>query len=172
MNTSTHEVWFAAEFFGRKAPVFEKTTDVTWWDGVKFFHKKEDAIAYAHLLAKENMKSLIRDNIEYENVFEGEGLDVFNWNRLVDRYSLKSSPYLLVDKYEVEGKVHNNFTTFIIEWEEEDGTALKSIVAKCFPSRKEALAYAKEINLREYVHAYSNGLYREEEIFIEEHDVI
>lgn len=54
-HSATHEVWFACEFHGGVVPVFSKNTDVTYWEGVKFFHNKEDAIKHAYGLALQNM---------------------------------------------------------------------------------------------------------------------
>jgi len=167
MNTATHEVWFACEFHGGVVPVFSPKTDVTYWEGVKFFHNKEDAIKHAHDLATQNMKSLIGDNLDYEDVFYGESLDVFNWNRLVKEYKLPC-PYLLMDKYEVVGDKYNEFTVLIIEWGEDNKNTLHTSVAGCFSTRKQAEEYVKtSFNLEEYVKANSKGEVEEIEFFFE-----
>lgn len=166
MNTNVHEVWFACEFHGGSIPVFSKNTDVTWWEGIKFFYNKEDAIKHAHDLATQNMKSLIGDNLDYEDVFYGEGLDVFNWNRLVKEYDLPA-PYLLMDKYEVVGDRYNEFTALIVEWEEDNKLALHTSVAGCFSTRKQAVEYVRtSFNMEEYVKTNSKGDFKEIEFFL------
>lgn len=154
MNTTTHEVWFACEFHGSNVPVFSPKTDVTYWEGVKFFHNKEDAIKHAHNLAEENMKSLIRDNIDFENIFYGEGLDVFNWNRLVKEYNLPC-PYLLMDKYEVKGTPGKEFECVSCFWYEgnKSESVHSDFIAAFF---KDAESFCKGFDYEKYAKEHAS----------------
>ena len=159
MNTSTHsathEVWFACEFHGSNVPVFTPKTDVTYWEGVKFFHNKEDAIKHAHDLAVENVKACILGRKEYEKIFQDGSLDVDNFNRLVKEYNL-AMPYLLVDKYEVKGTPGKEFECVSCFWYEgnESESVHSDFIAAFF---KDSESFCKGFDYEKYAKEHTLG---------------
>lgn len=125
MNTTTHEVWFACEFYSNEAP---KAGNKDWisFENQKFFHKKEDAIKHAYSLALSNLNFNKENNNkanEYKQTLFDKGIDGLNvdsFNELAKQ--MQEMPYLLVDKFDVKGDISENPDRFFMlscYWQEK-----------------------------------------------------
>lgn len=134
MNTSTHEVWFACEFYSNEPP---KAGNKDWisFENQKFFHKKEDAIKHAYSLALSDLKDK-KNNIKANEcrqllIEKGiDGLDVDVFNKLAKQ--IQEMPYLLVDKFDVKGDISENPDRFFMlscYWQEK-GAFMSAIQQK------------------------------------------